>query len=178
MSTTALAADALVGRQAPEVAPSPNGTPRRRPRIAGATTEPLPVRGCSGEVLGRRAADVRRAKAGSTRVRRQAVAEAEAPALRLTRRGRMLLTAISVVVFGSAIVVLGLRVTGVLVPGPDFSHTVPVQVAPGQTLWSIAQDTNPTQDPATVVEKIADLNKLASPADVVPGQTLQIPIAR
>jgi LysM repeat protein len=64
------------------------------------------------------------------------------------------------------------------VPGPDFSHTVPVQVAPGQTLWSIAQETNPTQDPATVVEKIADLNKLASPADVVPGQTLQIPIAR
>jgi LysM repeat protein len=90
----------------------------------------------------------------------------------------MLLTAISVIVFGSAIAVLGLRVSGVLVPGPDFSRTVPVQVAPGQTLWSIAQDTNPTQDPAAVVEKIADLNKLASPADVVPGQTLQIPIAR
>jgi LysM repeat protein len=51
-------------------------------------------------------------------------------------------------------------------------------VAPGQTLWSIAQDTNPTQDTGTVVEKIADLNKLSSPSDVVPGQTLQVPIAR
>lgn len=177
MSTTALAADALVGRQAPEVAPAPSGTPRRRPRIAGTTTEPLPVRACSGEVLGRHATDGRHAT-GSRRATDGRRREIEAPALRLTRRGRMLLTAISVIVFGSAIAVLGLRVAGVLEPGPDFSHTVPVQVAPGQTLWSIAQDTNPTQDPGTVVEKIADLNKLSSPADVVPGQTLQIPIAR
>jgi nucleoid-associated protein YgaU len=169
MSTTALAADALAGRQTPDLAPAPPTTPRRR-RIAGTTTEPLLVHACSGDVLGRHTA--------GTRVRRRAVAEVEAPALRLTRRGRMLLTAVSVIVFGSAIAVLGLRVAGVLEPGPDFSHTVPVQVAPGQTLWSIAQDTNPTQDPGTVVEKIADLNKLATPADVVPGQTLQVPIAR
>jgi nucleoid-associated protein YgaU len=166
MSTAALAADALVARQAPEAAP--DARPRRRSRIAGTTTERLPVRACSGDEVGRHV----------VRARRQAVAEAEAPALRLTRRGRMLLTAVSVIVFGSAIVVLGLRITGVLEPGPNFTHTVPVQVAPGQSLWSIAQDTNPTQDPAIVVEKIADLNKLATPADVVPGQTLQIPIAR
>jgi LysM repeat protein len=88
------------------------------------------------------------------------------------------LTALSVIVFGSAIVVLGLRATGVLEPGPDFTHTVPVQVAPGQSLWSIAEETNPTADPAIVVERIADLNNLATPADVIPGQTLQIPIAR
>jgi nucleoid-associated protein YgaU len=198
MSTTALAADALardalagdalVGRDAPEVA-SPGGVPRRR-RIAGTTTEPLPVRACSGEVLGREADVARRArtdlrlvdnhhaKPAAPRVRRLAVAEVEAPVLRLTRRGRMLLTAVSVVIFGSAVAVLGLRVAGVLEPGPDFSHTVSVQVAPGQTLWSIAQSTNPSEDPATVVEKIADLNKLASSADVIPGQTLQIPIAR
>ncbi len=164
MSTAALAADALVARQAPEAAP--DARPRRRPRIAGTTTERLPVRACSGDEVGRLV----------VRARRQATVEA--PALRLTRRGRMLLTAVSVIVFGSAIVVLGLRITGVLEPGPSFTHTVPVQVAPGQSLWSIAQDTNPTQDPAIVVEKIADLNKLATPADVVPGQTLQIPIAR
>ncbi|MFG1816482.1 LysM peptidoglycan-binding domain-containing protein [Kribbella sp. NPDC049174] len=171
MSTAALAADALAARQAPEAVP--DARPRRRPRIAGTTTERLPVRACSGDDLGRRVAD-----GHGSRARRQAVAEAQAPALRLTRRGRMLLTALSVIVFGSAIVVLGLRVTGVLEPGPNFTHTVPVQVAPGETLWSIAQDTNPSQDPAIVVERIADLNKLATPADVVPGQTLQIPIAR
>ena len=167
MSTAALAADALAARyapdHAPEVAPPPAGAPRRRARIAGSTTEPLPVRACSGESLGRHSTAPR---------------TTEAPTLRLTRRGRMLVTALSVLVFGSAIVVLGLRVAGVLEPGPDFTHTVPVQVAPGESLWSIAQETNPGQDTAAVVEKIADVNKLSSPADVIPGQTLQIPIAR
>ncbi|MFI5697729.1 LysM peptidoglycan-binding domain-containing protein [Kribbella sp. NPDC051586] len=178
MSTAALAADALAPRRSPEptsrslepalrstspvTSPAPATMPRRRPRIDGATTDPLPVRGCSGEALGRH--DVSRPRAQSS-------------TLQLTRRGRVLLTVLSVLVFGSAIAVLGLRVTGVLEPGPHFTHTVPVQVAPGQTLWSIAQSTNPGQDPATVVEKIADLNKLSSPADITPGETLQIPIA-
>ncbi|WP_371403557.1 LysM peptidoglycan-binding domain-containing protein [Kribbella sp. NBC_00662] len=182
MSTAALAANALAPRRSPEpahrspepmlrsvppatTAPSPETAPRRRPRIQGATTESLPVRACSGEALGRHATPTRQRP------------EVEPSVLRLTRRGRMLLTALSVLIFGSAIVVLGLRVSGVLEPGPHFTHTVPVQVAPGQTLWSIAQNTNPTEDPATIVEKIADLNKLSSPADITPGETLQIPIA-
>jgi len=177
MSTAALAADALAGRLAPEVAPAPQGVPRRR-RIPGATTEPLPVRGCAGEVLGRHVAEPAALRQVSrTRPSRQPH-EFEAPALRLTRRGRMLVSFVSVLVFGSAIAVLGLRIAGVLDSGPDFSSTVPVQVAPGQSLWSIAQQTNPDQDPTVVVEKIADLNNLTGPADVIPGQTLQIPIAR
>lgn len=191
MSTAALAADALAPRRSPEptsrslepalrstspvpapTAPATPATPmaapvtalRRRARIDGAT-DSLPVRACSGEALGRHVTPTRRRP------------EVEPSTLRLTRRGRMLLTAVSVLIFGSAIVVLGLRVSGVLEPGPHFTHTVPVQVAPGQTLWSIAQNTNPTEDPATVVEKIADLNKLSGPADITPGETLQIPIA-
>ncbi|MGW7685595.1 LysM peptidoglycan-binding domain-containing protein [Kribbella sp. NPDC054772] len=191
MSTAALAADALVSRRAPEAVPprtpstrtgrsarhltavptaraaSPAATPspavspaaprRRRPRVGG--SDPLSVRGCSGEVVGRRTQE-----------------RHESAPLRLTRRGRLLVTTLSVLVFGSAILVLGLRVAGVLEPGPHFTHTVPVQVAPGQTLWSIAQSTNPGQDPGTVVEKIADLNKLSGPAAITPGQTLQIPV--
>lgn len=172
MSTAALAANSLTRALAPQrspegapTAPTAPTAPRRRPRIQGATTESLPVRGCSGESVGRQ-------EATATRLQPQV----EPSVLRLTRRGRMLLAALSVLVFGSAIVVLGLRVTGVLEPGPRFTHTVPVQVAPGQTLWSIAQNTNPSEDPAAVVEKIADLNKLSSPADITPGETLQIPI--
>ncbi|HEY3558557.1 MAG TPA: LysM domain-containing protein [Kribbella sp.] len=138
----------------------------RRQRIEGTTTDRMPVRGCSGDSV-------------AVRVQRQAgqTGQTEPAAIRLTRRGRMLLTAVSVLVFGAAILVLGLRVAGVLEPGPHFTHTVPVQVAPGQTLWSIAESTNPGQEPAIVVEKIADLNKLTSPADINPGQTLQIPVA-
>jgi hypothetical protein len=187
MSTAAVAADALARRRSPrprpatahlKVVPTPDAVPPtaraaspvpprvaptvapRRPRIEGTTSDRMPVRGCSGESLGRRAHE-----------------HSEPATLRLTRRGRMLLTAVSVLVFGAAVLVLGLRAAGVLEPGPHFTHTVPVQVAPGQTLWSIAQDTNPGVDTATVVEKIADLNKLATPADVTPGQTLQIPVA-
>jgi hypothetical protein len=125
----------------------------------------MPVRACSGEDLGRHAQHHRRT-------------DLEPTTLRLTRRGRMLLTVVSVLIFGAAVLVLGLRVTGVLEPGPRFTHTVPVQVAPGQSLWSIAQSTNPNQDPAIVVEKIANLNNLTTPTDIIPGQTLQIPIAR
>ncbi|HET6739750.1 MAG TPA: LysM peptidoglycan-binding domain-containing protein [Kribbella sp.] len=146
-------------RATPAVPGAPAVVRPRRQRIEGVTADRMPVRGCSGESVGLRVQE-----------------QAEPAALRLTRRGRMLLTAVSVVVFGAAIVVLGLRVSGVLEPGPRFTHTVPVQVAPGQTLWSIAQSTNPGQDPAIVVEKIADLNKLASPADINPGQTLRIPV--
>ncbi|MFC9691503.1 LysM peptidoglycan-binding domain-containing protein [Kribbella sp. NPDC056951] len=168
MSTAELAADALAGRLAPEVAPAPQGVPRRR-RILGSATEPLPVRACSGEVLGRQVV---------VRHQERRPRELEAPSLRLTRRGRMLVSFVSVLVFGSAIAVLGLRIAGVLDSGPDFSSTVPVQVAPGQSLWSIAQETNPDQDPTLVIEKIAELNQLSGPADLTPGQTLQIPIAR
>jgi nucleoid-associated protein YgaU len=145
----------------PAVPAAPAVVRPRRQRIEGVTTDRMPVRGCSGESVGVRVQE-----------------STEPAALRLTRRGRMLLTAVSVLVFGAAIVVLGLRVSGVLEPGPRFTHTVPVQVAPGQTLWSIAQSTNPGQDPAIVVEKIADLNKLTSPADIIPGQTLRIPVVR
>jgi nucleoid-associated protein YgaU len=87
----------------------------------------------------------------------------------------LLLTTVSVLIFGAAIAVLGLRVAGVLEPEAQFTHTVSVQVGAGQSLWSIAQETNPSEDPATVVEKIADLNNLRTPADLTPGQTLQVP---
>lgn len=177
MSTAALATDALATT---EVKQSPEVDPRRRPRprIAGTTTDRMPVRACSGEDLGpqvqlRVLGDAERQGA---RVRRHRVAEIEPSALQLTRRGKLLLTTISVLVFGAAIAVLGLRVAGVLDPEPQFSRTIQVQVGAGQSLWSIAQETNPSENPATVVEKIADLNNLRTAADLTPGQTLQVPV--
>jgi len=166
MSTAALAAGATTQVTAvPEV----DGTrTAKRRRIAGTSTERLPVRACSGDDLGRHLRVVRPAE-----TRR---AESEPSALRLTRRGRMLLTTVSVLVFGAAIAVLGLRIAGVLDPAPQFTHTISVQVGAGQSLWSIAQETNPGVNAASVVEQIADLNNLRTPADITPGQTLQIPV--
>jgi len=154
MSTAALATQG-VSAQAPEVGGTRQA--RRRPKIAGATTESLPVRACAGDEIGWQPV-------------------ADRPALQLTRRGQLLVTALSVLIFGAAVAVLGLRVAGVLTAEPEFSRTVPVEVGAGQTLWSIAQETNPGEDPRLVVEQIADLNGLRTAGDVVPGTTLQVPV--
>jgi LysM repeat protein len=58
------------------------------------------------------------------------------------------------------------------------SEPVPTQavvVAPGDTLWSIAQ-AHYAGDPRPHVEEILRLNHLASP-QLLPGQSLQIPRA-
>ncbi len=171
--STALASGALtsgVTTPATEVT-QPPGETRRRRKIPGTSTEPLPVRACSGADVGpqpRMAVETRRARAWS--------ADIEPSVLQLTRRGKLLLSTVSILVFGAAIAVLGLRVAGVLDGQPRFDHTVQVEVGAGQTLWSIAQETNPSEDPVLMVEKIADLNNLRTPADVIPGQTLQVPV--
>jgi nucleoid-associated protein YgaU len=169
MSTAALASGVLTTEvTTPEV--TQPGETRRRRRIPGSTTEPLPVRACSGPDL------LREASPRAATPRRTAWSQdIEPPALQLTRRGKLLLTTLSVLIFGAAVAVLGLRVAGVLDPQPQFNHTIQVQVGAGQSLWSIAQETNPTENPALVVEKIAALNNLQTPTDVTPGQTLQIP---
>jgi hypothetical protein len=145
--------------------PELDGTRRasRRPAIAGAATERLPVRACRGDEVGPQPV-----------VR----AVAEAPALRLTRRGQALLTAVSVLVFGSAVAVLGLRAAGALEDRPRIAGTTQVQLGAGQSLWSVARETNPAQDPARVIDEIARLNNLRSVADLRPGQLLVVPVFR
>ncbi len=49
-----------------------------------------------------------------------------------------------------------------------------VSVAPGQSLWQLAEQVAPRADPREVVADILALNQLAS-ADVQPGQELAIP---
>jgi Tfp pilus assembly protein FimV len=58
----------------------------------------------------------------------------------------------------------GLQLTG--------SATVVVQS--GDTLWSLAQQLAPEEDPRAVVDAVVDLNGLQD-ADLVPGMVLQLP---
>ncbi|MFC0628336.1 LysM peptidoglycan-binding domain-containing protein [Kribbella deserti] len=132
---------------------------RRRRAIDGSTTERMPARACAGAEVGPQPT-------------------AEPAALQLTRRGRVVLTMVSVLIFGAAVLVLGLRVAGVWTGVPEMSGMVPVQVGAGQSLWSIAQQTNPGEDPRMVVEQIAELNGIMTVTDVVPGETLQVPLFR
>ena len=64
------------------------------------------------------------------------------------------------------------------------SHSVPqraaqpslvqVVVRPGQSLWSIAESADPDADTRVIIQRIVDLNGLASAA-VQPGQQLWVP---
>ncbi|MBM7805373.1 nucleoid-associated protein YgaU [Geodermatophilus bullaregiensis] len=95
-------------------------------------------------------------------------------AVRLTRRGRRLLTALAL----GAAVALGSWVSPLL-PGGDgglrLAGESSVVVEPGDTVWSIAGEvTGDGQDVRVVVDAIEELNDLEDSV-VVPGQVLQLP---
>lgn len=129
---------------------------RRRVSLVGPVAEPMPVRSCAGADIGWQPV-------------------ADRPAVRLTTRGRRLVAAITVVVFGAAVFVIGQQIVSSLRDEPRYTHTTTVQVGAGQSLWSVAQETNPGVDPRQVIEEIADLNNLRNASDVVAGQTLVVP---
>jgi hypothetical protein len=97
------------------------------------------------------------------------------PRLRITRRGRALLTTL----VSAPLVAAGLLFA--LNGGPAVATgdavTIPLQtitVETGQTLWGIAESAAPTADPREVIASIMELNRLSS-ADVFPGQELSLP---
>jgi hypothetical protein len=107
--------------------------------------------------------------AGATRV---APVAAPASALRLTRRGRLVITGLLAGVAILASMFLG----GVSLAGTD-SAPVPtryVTVAPGQTLWAIAGEVAPNADRRDTVAQIQELNALRS-VNLQAGQTIAVP---
>jgi hypothetical protein len=59
-------------------------------------------------------------------------------------------------------------------PGAVYQNLTSVVVHPGQTLWSIASQAEPTADPRIVMQQIIDLNALRG-TSVEPGQRLWVP---
>ncbi len=96
--------------------------------------------------------------------------------LRLTRRGRIVLAVLAV------LVVCGLFVAGASAAqasGPASAHRGPgaaerVVVQPGDTLWSIAQSAAPNADARTIVQEILRANRLTT-VNITPGQRLWVP---
>lgn len=94
----------------------------------------------------------------------------ERPAsLRITRRGRLVILAIALLV--------------VLLPGAwramataqvEGPATVAVTVQPGDTLWGIASQVDPGADPRALIAEIRELNGLTQ-SGLVPGQVLVVP---
>ena len=97
--------------------------------------------------------------------------------LRLTRRGRLVVAALAalLVTVISLLAANAAQATNhALPPGAARQNLVQVVVGPGQSLWSVAESTDPDQDTRAVVQQIVDLNGLSS--DVVfAGQQLWVP---
>jgi hypothetical protein len=98
-----------------------------------------------------------------------------APRLRLTTRGRVVLTTLAAAPLVIAALLFSLN-------GGDAAATLEsndnafiyVDVTAGQSLWNIAEQNAPGHDPREVIAQIIELNQLPS-ADVYAGQELAIP---
>jgi hypothetical protein len=99
------------------------------------------------------------------------------PALRITRRGRAVLTAVVSIplAVGALLVALnGGMATAVGDIGHETGQFQRVTVQSGQSLWQLAEALAPSADPRDVIADIVHLNQLPD-ADVHAGQTLAIP---
>lgn len=94
---------------------------------------------------------------------------AATPSLRMTRRGRLVVLAVALLV--------------VLLPGAwramataqvEGPATIAVTVQPGDTLWGIAAAMDPGADPRALIAEIRELNAMTQ-SGLVPGQVLVVP---
>ncbi|MET3807000.1 hypothetical protein ABIB25_004020 [Nakamurella sp. UYEF19] len=189
---TKYSASPYAGVPAPSRAPRAAGAAGvpRAPRAARAAGVPRAPRAVAGEAMaprtaaGERAAQRRRARVSADRRppsgmlpstnRTAAVVSADRGdqvAYRPFRMGRWarLMSTVSVAAAALALGVALLSGSGRQVMGE-------VTVAPGDSLWSIAQQSDPGADPRAVVDQIRQLNGLSGDAISV-GAVLQVPTA-
>jgi nucleoid-associated protein YgaU len=104
-----------------------------------------------------------------------------APApLRLTRRGRLVVTAMAVLLVAAGSVALAgaaqaLGHSGATArPGTAGAAITKVEVRPGQSLWTLAETYDPNADTRQVIQEILQLNSMSTD-QVQPGQVLWMP---
>lgn len=104
------------------------------------------------------------------------------PRLRLTRRGRIVLIGLPLVLLAALL----LSLAGLLnspakaadtASGLSVTETVTVTVQPGESLWAIAVDADPSRDARDIIADIVQLNDLQD-GKVMPGQQLFVPSAK
>ena len=95
--------------------------------------------------------------------------------LRLTRRGRVVLTMLVALPIVIGAMVFALNGGGAAATGEQTHVTFHyVTVQSGDSLWSVASRIAPNADPRDVIADLVNLNGLSS-AVVTPGQQLAIP---
>lgn len=97
------------------------------------------------------------------------------PRLRLTRRGRAVFTTLAALPLVIVAMFLGLNGGGAVATNtaPDATFEW-VTVDPGQSLWDVAAEVAPQEDPREFAAQVVSLNQLTS-SDVQAGQRLAIP---
>jgi hypothetical protein len=111
--------------------------------------------------------------------RRPGGAQHAAP-LRLTRRGRIVLAVLTVVLATVVITVIGMAAAGGAQAtnhgkaGAGYQGMRQIVVQPGQTLWSIAAKVEPAADPRLVIAQIMTANSLTSTV-VQAGELIWVP---
>lgn len=112
--------------------------------------------------------------ASQTSVRRPRPAQVRPAPIRLTRRGKLVVT-----MLGSLALFTVLQGTGALEAAAGAvsrdSGTAVVVVQPGESLWTIAERVAPTTDPRSTILLIRELNGLAPGAVPQAGQGLVVP---
>ncbi|GAB3031215.1 hypothetical protein GCM10027052_04640 [Parafrigoribacterium mesophilum] len=101
-------------------------------------------------------------------------ASVHAPRLRITRRGRMVLTALAAIPLITGALMFTANGVAAATETASSAAFQQVTVAAGQSLWQLAAVLAPSADPRDVVSDIVHLNQLDG-ADVQPGQRLAIP---
>jgi hypothetical protein len=98
------------------------------------------------------------------------------PRLRMTRRGRIVLTALVAIPLAAggfvAVVNAGGAAANSSASSASFHY---VTVAQGESLWQIATKVAPTADPRDVIDEIVDLNQLST-TELQAGQRIAIPL--
>jgi len=97
--------------------------------------------------------------------------------IKLTRRGRMLVSTVS---FVAMLAISLVSLFGIATASAKASNeasnstTTQIVVAPGETLWTIAARVNPEIDPRAVIDQIMDLNVIEG-SNIYAGQVLLVP---
>ncbi|WP_146099364.1 LysM peptidoglycan-binding domain-containing protein [Kineococcus xinjiangensis] len=164
----------------------PISLPQPRPRPAGVRTE-RPVVARSTDVTGHRVPQARGAARTIPRRARPAAAQAVRPLdqrvtraaaapLRITRRGRLVLTCGAAALLASVAAGTALLVTSPASASPAARPATVVTVMPGDTLSAIASQWRPGEDWRDVAAEIRRTNRLGS-SQLSAGQRLVLPEA-
>lgn len=103
-----------------------------------------------------------------------AAADRPGASLRLTSRGRLVMVVLLLAALFAGGVLFGstsTRATGEAGASPEYQYVI---VQPGQTLWGIAKDVAPQDDPRATIEAIRRLNALPH-TGIEAGQRIALP---